>query len=51
MLLLKMLVRLEEIIMRLKAKLDSDGKSKLKGALLWPFHEGGARGILAAIER
>ncbi|OQE41309.1 hypothetical protein PENCOP_c005G01607 [Penicillium coprophilum] len=41
----------EKTLVPLKARLNSDGRSKLQGVLAWPFHEKEVRETLAAVER
>lgn len=47
----RILVSLEKALLPLKARLNNDGRLKLKGILAWPFHEKEVRETLAAAER
>lgn len=42
---------LEKALVPLRARLNSDRRSKIKGGLAWPFHEKEVRETLAAVER
>lgn len=47
----RIMAGLEKVLVPLRARLNSDRRSKVKGALAWPFHEKEVRETLAAVER
>jgi hypothetical protein len=47
----RIIASLEKTLVPLKARLNIDGRAKLKGVLAWPFHEKEVRETLAAVER
>lgn len=47
----RIMAGLEKTLVPLRAMLESDGRSKLRGVLAWPFHEKEVRETIAAVER
>lgn len=47
----RIMASLEKALVPLRARLNSDRRSKIKGGLAWPFHEKEVRETLAAVER